>query len=69
MGVAGVDAALHTLSSYDVSGVDAQSTAYAVGVKMLDKTMEQDQIMSLKLLQTMEQSVTPGLGTNIDIFV
>lgn len=68
--IAGLDAALSTVQSYDSSSsVSTGSLAYAVGVKMLDQSMEMNEAMNQQMVQMMENSVTPNLGGNIDTYV
>lgn len=38
-----------------------------VGTKVLEKTMDMQEIQVAQLTQMMEQSVNPNLGANIDI--
>ncbi|MFR4351495.1 MAG: YjfB family protein [Roseburia sp.] len=70
MDLTSVDAALGTLKSYDASSsVSTGSLAYAVGISMLDKTMEMTETMNLQLMQALESSVTPHLGSNVDVYL
>ena len=70
MDLTSVDAALGTLKSYDASSsVSTGSLAYAVGISMLDKTMEMTETMNLQLMQALESSVTPHLGRNVDVYL
>lgn len=40
-----------------------------VSVQMLDQTMELTEAMNAQLVKAMEQSVTPHIGGNIDMYV
>ncbi len=50
-----------------VTSSSAGTLAEAVGVKMLDNSMEASEAMSAQLITLMEQSVTPHLGGSIDL--
>lgn len=41
----------------------------AVGLVMLDKQLEFSDTMNAKMLQSMERSVNPAVGSNIDVYV
>ena len=41
----------------------------AVGLVMLDKQLEFSDTMNDKMLQSMEHSVNPAVGSNIDVYV
>lgn len=70
MDLTSLDASLSVLSGYDAtSSVSTGSLAYAVGVSMLDMNMELMETMNQQLMQSMEHSVTPHLGSNIDTYV
>lgn len=65
-----VGPALSTLSSYDASSsVSPNSLAYAVGTAVLHQSMEAEEALGASMIQMMENSVTPNLGGNIDMYV
>jgi hypothetical protein len=69
MDLTGLDAALGVVSGYDsTSSVSTGSLAYAVGVSMLDQSMELNEAMNTQLIKAMELSVNPHLGSNIDVY-
>ena len=50
------------------AAISAQNqTMEGVGIAMLSKAMDMQEIMGAELTQMMEQSVNPSLGGNIDI--
>lgn len=51
-------------SSIQQSGIMKQ-----VGIEMLDKAMEQDEVTSNNMVKMLEQSVQPNLGSNFDVSV
>lgn len=65
MDIASVSSALSALSAY--GPYSTGSLGQAVSLKMLDQTMEMNEAMNTQLIQMMEQSVTPHLGSNVDI--
>lgn len=69
MDFSNVSSALSTLSSYDATSVNPGSLAYAVGTAVLDQSMEMTEVMGASMIQMMEHSVTPQLGSNIDIYI
>lgn len=70
MDLTSIDASLSTLTGYDAtSSVSTGSLAYAVGLSMLDMNMELMETMNQQMLQAMEHSVMPHLGSSIDVYV
>ena len=70
MDLANVSSALSTLSTYDsISSVSQGSLAYAVGTAVLGKQLEMNEALNISMIQMMEQSVTPHLGSNIDMYI
>lgn len=69
MDITSLDASLSVLSGYDAASVSTGSLAYTVGLSMLDMNMELMETMNQQLLHAMEQSVTPHLGGNIDLYI
>ena len=65
MDITGVGFALNMVSSYSSSS----SIMSQVSVAMLDKSMELNTQLNTEMIQALEQSVTPHLGGNIDIFI
>ena len=69
MDLANVSSALSTLSAYDASSSVSQgSLAYAVGTAVLDNQLEMNEGLNASMIRMMEQSVTPHLGGNIDVY-
>lgn len=69
MDLTNVSSALSTLSAYDASSAVSQgSLAYAVGTAVLDNQLEMNEALNASMIQMMEQSVTPHLGGNIDVY-
>lgn len=69
MDLANVSSALSTLSAYDAaSSVSQGSLAYAVGTAVLDNQLEMNEELNASMIKMMEQSVTPHLGGNIDVY-
>lgn len=56
------------IAAYSMMNAQAK-IADAVGVQMLKKTMDLQEIQGNELVRMMEQSVNPGLGRSIDILV
>lgn len=65
MEISAVSSALNAVHSYD----STQSVAYAASVMMLDKTMDMNESMNTQMVQMLEQSVTPHLGGNINLYI
>lgn len=57
----GIDIAAYSMMTASASVMSQ------VSVSMLKNTMEMQEIQGAQLTQMMEQSVTPGVGANIDI--
>ena len=69
MDLVNVSSALSTLSAYDASSSVSQgSLAYAVGTAVLDNQLEMNEELNASMIRMMEQSVTPHLGGNIDVY-
>ena len=69
MDLANVSSALSTLSAYDAaSSVSQGSLAYAVGTAVLDNQLEMNEELNASMIKMIEQSVTPHLGGNIDVY-
>lgn len=65
-----IDLALGTLTAYDASSsVSSASLAYAVGTEILSQSLDMTQEMGASMIQMLERSVTPELGSNIDVYV
>lgn len=70
MDITGVGFALNMLSSYNIgSSTGATSLPEMVSVAMLDKTMELNRQLNAEMIQSLEHSVTPHLGGNVDIYI
>lgn len=70
MDLTGLNASMSVVNSYDASSsIGTGSLAYAVGISMLDMNMELNEALNAQLIQAMEHSVTPHLGSNIDIYI
>ena len=54
------------VAAYSMMNTQAQ-LMQGVGTKVLEKTMDLQEIQAAQLTQMMEQSVNPNLGANIDI--
>ncbi len=54
------------IAAYSMMNTQAQ-LMQGVGTKVLEKTMDLQEIQAAQLTQMMEQSVNPNLGANIDI--
>lgn len=65
MDMTAINSALHTIDTASSAG----SMMNAVGIKMLDKTLELGEMQEQGMIQMMEQSVHPELGGNIDLYV
>lgn len=69
MDLTNVSSALSTLNGYDASSSVSQgSLAYAVGTAILSNQLEMNAALNASMIQMMEQSVTPHLGGNIDVY-
>lgn len=64
MELSALDAALSAVNSYD--SIDSLSAA--ASMVMLDNTLEQSNIMNQEMIKMMENSVTPHIGGNIDLY-
>lgn len=70
MDLGNVDTALSTLSAYDASSsVGTGSLAYAVSTAVLSQSLDAQAALGASMLKMMENSVTPELGGNIDVYV
>lgn len=70
MDIGNVSSALSTLSAYDASSSVSQgSLAYAVGTAVLGMSMDANEALGASMLKMMENSVTPELGGNIDVYL
>ncbi len=70
MDIGNMDLALSALASYGTgSSSGVGSLGYAVSTAVLGKSIDMTQEMGDAMLKMMEQSVTPGLGGNIDLRV
>lgn len=70
MDLTGLNASMSVVNSYDgSSSISTGSLAYAVSISMLDMNMELNEALNAQLIQAMEHSVTPHLGSNIDIYI
>ena len=49
--------------------LDQNGLMQQVGIKMLDKTMEQQKDTNANLVKMMEQSVQPNIGSKFDVSV
>ena len=49
--------------------LDQNGLMQQVGIKMLDKVMDQQKDSNANLVKMMEQSVQPNLGSNFDVSV
>lgn len=65
MDIAAVSSALSAVQSF--GAYSTGSLAQAVSIKMLDNTMEMNEAMNSQLINMMEQSVNPNVGSNIDL--
>lgn len=70
MDIAGLDAALSTVSAYDIGSSTSPVTLQEdIGVAMLGKSLDMTQTLGAGMVQMMENSVTPYLGSNIDLYI
>ncbi|MEE1079168.1 MAG: YjfB family protein [Agathobacter sp.] len=65
MEIANVSSALSAVS---VAG-GTNTLAGAVGMKMLDNTLETNEALNASMIKMMENSVTPHIGGNFDMSV
>jgi len=69
MDITGLDAALSTVSAYDIGSSTSPVTLQEdIGVAMLGKSLDMTQTLGAGMVQMMENSVTPYLGV-ISIFI
>lgn len=70
MDITGLDAALSTVSSYDIGSSTSPVTLQEdIGVAMLGKSLDMTQTLGASMVQMMENSATPYLGSNIDLYI
>lgn len=70
MDIANVSSALNTVSSYNIgTSVGAITLPEAVSVAVLDMTMELNEQLNTQMTKMMEHSVTPHLGSNVDMYI
>ena len=70
MDIAGLNSALNVVSSYDIgSSTDPVTLQEDVGIAMLGKSLDMTQTLGASMVQMMEHSVTPNLGSNIDVYI
>lgn len=70
MDITGVGFALNVVSSYDIGSSASPVTLQEdIGVAMLGKTMEMNELLGTQMVQALERSVAPQLGGNIDVSV
>lgn len=60
-----INSALNSLQSVD----STMTLQGAASMAILDKTLESTEVMNQSMIQMMENSVTPHLGSNIDLFI
>lgn len=66
MHISGISNALFAASA---TSVEAGSLANQVGIQMLDKSLDMTETLSSGMIQMMEQSVNPHIGSNLDLSV
>lgn len=60
----------NTVSSYDSGSVsEAVSDREAVSIAMLDKALDMSEAMQMQMIKSMEMSVNPNLGANINMHI
>lgn len=70
MNIANVSSALNAVSSYSISSsAGSGSLSEAVSVAVLDMTMDLNEQLNTQMVQALEHSVTPHLGSNIDMYI
>ena len=70
MDIASVSSALNAVSSYNITNsANAVTLPETVSIAMLDKTMELSEQLNTQMVQALEHSVTPHLGSNIDMYI
>lgn len=70
MDIANVSSALNTVSSYNIgTSVSPTSLSEHVGIAVLDMSMELNTQLNSSMIQALERSVTPHLGSNIDLYI
>lgn len=67
MDIANVSSALNAVSSYGISSTGSLSETVSVAV--LDMTMDLNEQLNTQMVQALEHSVTPHLGSNIDMYI
>ena len=65
MDITGLDAALSTVSAYDIGS----STSPVTLQEDIGKSLDMTQTLGAGMVQMMENSVTPYLGSNIDLYI
>lgn len=55
--------------SITLSQLNQPSTSQDIGVLMLSKQLDTTETLSAEMIKAMEQSVTPAVGGNIDLYV
>ena len=68
MDITGLDAALSTVSAYDI-GSSTSPVTLQEDIAMLGKSLDMTQALGAGMVQMMENSVTPYLGSNIDLYI
>ncbi len=56
------------IAAYSVMNSQAK-VMQSVGTQILKKTMDLQEMQGSQIVQMMEQSVNPGLGRNIDLYI
>ncbi|MDD6057115.1 MAG: YjfB family protein [Clostridiales bacterium] len=69
MNLGTLDMALNALNTYDVASVGAGSVSNSIGTAVLGKSLDITEQMGASMIKMMEQSVNPGVGRNIDVYV
>lgn len=70
MDIANVSSVLNVVSSYNIgSSAGAVTLPEMVSVAMLDMTMELNEQLNTQMMQALEHSVTPHLGSNVDMYI
>ena len=70
MDITGVSLASSIVSSYHIGSSASPVTLQEdIGVAMLSKAMDMNELLGTQMVQTLERSVSPQLGGNIDAYV
>lgn len=69
MDILSLTPALENFNTYSASSAEPGSLAYSISTELLSNQLDLVDEMGAAMIQMMEHSVTPNLGSNIDLYI